>query len=167
MCCMAEPKLYDILRWQIGEVQRTSSPTAISSSTTKSACKAGTKAAARCRLTPGEILAENVKQCTPSIRSEDPNKPIYVWSDMFDPYHNAAKTGRYYLVKGDGPWFGSWKGLDKDVHNRQLELRPRQTRRVAKAFRRPAAIARFSPATTTGQSQPSPPGFTTPAPSPA
>ena len=49
------------------------------------------------------------------IRKEDPGKPIYVWSDMFDPHHNAAKTGRYYLVKGDGPWYGSWKGLDKET----------------------------------------------------
>jgi hypothetical protein len=38
-----------------------------------------------------------------------------VWSDMFDPFHNAPKTGSYYLVKGDGPWYGSWEGLDKDV----------------------------------------------------
>ena len=34
---------------------------------------------------------------------------------MFDPYHNARKTGRYYLVKGDGPWYGSWEGLPKEV----------------------------------------------------
>jgi len=34
---------------------------------------------------------------------------------MFDPYHNAKKSGRYYLVKGDGPWYGSWEGLSKDV----------------------------------------------------
>jgi hypothetical protein len=25
------------------------------------------------------------------------------WSDMFDPFHNAKKTGEYYSVKGDGP----------------------------------------------------------------
>jgi hypothetical protein len=42
-------------------------------------------------------------------------RPIYVWSDMFDPHHNAGKTGRYYLVRGDGPWYGSWRGLDKDI----------------------------------------------------
>ena len=29
--------------------------------------------------------------------------------------HNARQTGRYYLVQGDGPWHGSWQGLDKDV----------------------------------------------------
>ena len=31
---------------------------------------------------------------------------------MFDPYHNAVE-GPYYLV--NGPWTGSWEGLDKDV----------------------------------------------------
>src|SRR5262249_24390735 len=25
------------------------------------------------------------------------------------------KGGTYYLVKGNSPWYGSWKGLDKDV----------------------------------------------------
>ncbi len=49
------------------------------------------------------------------IRKEDPGKPVYVWSDMFDPNHNAKKTGYYYLVKGEGPWHGGWEGLDKDV----------------------------------------------------
>ncbi len=36
----------------------------------------------------------------------------YVWSDMFDPHHNAIK-GPYYLVDGD--LTGSWEGLNKDV----------------------------------------------------
>jgi hypothetical protein len=65
--------------------------------------------------TPAELLAANVAQCVKLVRGEDPGKPIYVWSDMFDPLHNAARTGKYYLVRGDGPWYGSWKGLDKDV----------------------------------------------------
>ena len=36
---------------------------------------------------------------------------VYVWSDMFDPFHNAVKD--YYLVRGD--LAGSWDGLDKRV----------------------------------------------------
>ena len=34
-----------------------------------------------------------------------------VWSDMFDPHHNAVKD--YYLVNGDLK--GSWLGLDPKV----------------------------------------------------
>ena len=98
-----------------GRSTSTSSRTAISSSTTRSACRAGTKAAASTGKTPGELLAENVHKCVELVRAEDAGKPVYVWSDMFDPSHNAQKAGRYYLVKGDGPWYGSWKGLDKDV----------------------------------------------------
>lgn len=63
----------------------------------------------------GVMLAENVKRCTELIRREDPGKPIYVWSDMFDPNHNASAEGTYYLVRGTAPFQGSWKGLDRDV----------------------------------------------------
>jgi hypothetical protein len=58
--------------------------------------------------TPGELLAENLRNCTNLLRPST----AYVWSDMFDPNHNAV-PGPYYLV--NGPWTGSWQGLDKDV----------------------------------------------------
>jgi hypothetical protein len=54
---------------------------------------------------------------------------------MFDPTHNARKTGRYYLVKGEGPWYGSWKGLPKDVvivnWNSQKNVRAESLRHFA------------------------------------
>lgn len=59
-------------------------------------------------LTPGQMLAENLRQCTAFLK---PNHAA-VWSDMFDPFHNAV-AGPYYLV--NGPWTGSWDGLDSDV----------------------------------------------------
>ncbi len=58
--------------------------------------------------TPGELLAANIKACRELLRPQG----AYAWNDMFDPYHNAVK-GPYYLV--NGPWTGSWEGLDKDV----------------------------------------------------
>jgi len=78
-------------------------------------CEGWDEACARMKMTPGQLLAYNVKRCVDIINTLDPGKPIYVWQDMFDPYHNAKKTGRYYLVKGDGPWYGSWEGLPKEV----------------------------------------------------
>jgi len=59
-------------------------------------------------LTPGQILADNVRQCANLLQGE----PTYVWSDMFDPFHNAVGKD-YYLV--NGPLTGSWEGLPKDV----------------------------------------------------
>jgi len=60
------------------------------------------------KMTPGQLLAENLRQCTRLIEPQQ----AYVWNDMFDPYHNAVE-GPYYLV--NGPWTGSWEGLDKSV----------------------------------------------------
>lgn len=62
-------------------------------------------------MTPGELLAWNVHQAAQIIRDVRPDAGIWVWSDMFDPYHNAVDN--FYLVNGSLK--GSWKGLDKDV----------------------------------------------------
>ncbi len=62
-------------------------------------------------LTPGELLAGNVHQAAQIIRGIRPDADIWVWSDMFDPLHNAVD--HFYAVNGSLK--GSWKGLDKDV----------------------------------------------------
>ena len=59
----------------------------------------------------GEMLADNVRQCTEILRKVNPGGRIYVWSDMFDPHHNAHDN--YFLVRGN--LAGSWKGLDRDI----------------------------------------------------
>lgn len=114
-CCMSEPKVYDIIRWQVEQVQKHVQPDGFFMSHDEIRLQGWDESCSRRKLTPGQILADNVKKCTDIIRQEAPGKTIYVWSDMFDPHHNAAKTGSYYLVKGEGPWYGSWEGLDKDV----------------------------------------------------
>ena len=69
-------------------------------------------AACRARkLDAGAMLAENARDCVGILRKVNPGGRIYVWSDMFDPHHNARKD--FYLVRGD--YAGSWEGLDKDV----------------------------------------------------
>jgi hypothetical protein len=65
----------------------------------------------RRHLDAGAILADNVRTCIRLLRAVNPGGRIYVWSDMFDPNHNAH--GDYYLVRGD--FTGSWEGLDKEV----------------------------------------------------
>ena len=115
MCCMAEPKIYEILRWQIDAGPQAPPAGRLFSPARRDPRTGLGRKLPSVGTDPGDLLAENVRKCAALVRQEDPGKPIYVWSDMFDPHHNAAKTGRYYLVKGDGPWYGSWKGLDKDV----------------------------------------------------
>jgi hypothetical protein len=115
MCCMAEPEVYEILRWQLAKVHKHLQPDGYFLQHDEIRVQGWDESCRRTGKTPGELLAENVRKCVELVRTEDAGKPIYVWSDMFDPSHNAQKTGRYYLVKGNGPWYGSWKGLDKDM----------------------------------------------------
>lgn len=62
-------------------------------------------------LDAGPLLADNVRACIGILRQVNPGGRIYVWSDMFDPNHNAHAN--YYLVRGD--LSNSWRGLDSDV----------------------------------------------------
>lgn len=115
MCCMAEPKVYEILKWQVEQVHKHLSPDGYFLQHDEIRVQGWDESCKRSGKTPGQLLAENVSRCADLVRREDAGKPIYVWSDMFDPFHNAKKSGQYYLVKGDGPWSGSWDGLAKDI----------------------------------------------------
>ena len=62
-------------------------------------------------VTAGQLLAENVRRCAAMIRKVEPKAEIFVWSDMFDPNHNAVD--KYYLV--GSTLAGSWEGLDPAI----------------------------------------------------
>lgn len=59
-------------------------------------------------LTPGELYADDIRNCYRLAQEALPGGNVYVWSDMFDPNHNAHED--YYLSNGD--WKDSWKGID-------------------------------------------------------
>jgi hypothetical protein len=63
------------------------------------------------KLTPGAIAAKNVKYCTGLLKAKVPGGRVLVWSDMFDPFHNAVRD--YYLANGSLE--GSWNGLEPGV----------------------------------------------------
>jgi len=115
MCCMNEPGVYKALDWQIAQVHKHLAPPGYFMQHDEIRVH-GWDASCRARgLAPGQVLADNVRRCAQIIRKHAPGKDVYVWSDMFDPHHNAPSSGTYYLVRGDGPWHGSWKGLDKNI----------------------------------------------------
>jgi hypothetical protein len=62
-------------------------------------------------LTPAQLLADNVRRAAQIIREIRPDAEIWVWSDMFDPMHNAVD--HYFLVNGSLK--GSWEGLDPGI----------------------------------------------------
>jgi hypothetical protein len=113
--CWNEPRMWDIMANNLRAVHNVMQPDAYMMTHDEVRHMGWDASCRKTGKTCGQMLAENVRRCTGMIRKEDPQKPIYVWSDMFDPHHNAGPRGKYYLVRGDGPFTGSWEGLDKDV----------------------------------------------------
>jgi hypothetical protein len=62
-------------------------------------------------LSAGQLVASNIRLCQDLLHDNAPTARKFVWSDMFDPFHNAKP--HYYLVNGD--LTGSWDGLDKST----------------------------------------------------
>jgi len=110
--CLGAPKTRELIQWQITRVRDHFKPDGYMLSHDEIRQCGWDAACLATGQTPGEMLAGNIKFCTETVRSEDPGKPFGVWSDMFDPHHNAKPDGHYYLVRGKGPWSGSWQGLD-------------------------------------------------------
>lgn len=111
MCCLSEPKLEQILREQAVRVNQLFRPRTFFMSHDEIRVANWCKACQDRKLTPGRMLADNARKCTAILQSVNPRARIVVWSDMFDPHHNAVAS--YYLVNGS--LAGSWEGLSPDV----------------------------------------------------
>eukprot|EP00930_Biecheleria_cincta_P069018 TRINITY_DN56812_c0_g1_i1.p1 TRINITY_DN56812_c0_g1~~TRINITY_DN56812_c0_g1_i1.p1 ORF type:complete len:627 (-),score=73.53 TRINITY_DN56812_c0_g1_i1:149-2029(-) len=62
----------------------------------------------------GDLMAWHVLNATRTARLASPKAKLYIWDDMFNPYHNAGSRGTaddgYFLINGS--MYGSWNGLD-------------------------------------------------------
>jgi hypothetical protein len=111
MICPSEPKTLELLREQARRMHAAWGAKGYMMSHDEIRVLNWCDACQRRHLDAGALLADNAKTCIQILREVNPGGKIYVWSDMFDPHHNAHKD--YYLVRGD--LSGSWEGLDKDV----------------------------------------------------
>ena len=111
MCCLSDPKVYDILQDQVKGVNDLLHPKVFFMQHDEIRIANWDQACQSRGLTPGQMLADNVRRCAKIIRDLRPDAEIWVWSDMFDPMHNAV--GDYYIVNGS--WAGSWEGLDRRI----------------------------------------------------
>ena len=111
MICPSEPKTIELLRDQARRMHAAWGAIGYMMSHDEIRVLNWCDACQRRHLDAGAILADNVRTCIRILRETNPGGKIYVWSDMFDPHHNAHKD--YYLVRGD--LTGSWEGLDKEV----------------------------------------------------
>lgn len=111
MICPSEPRTVELLRDQARRMHAAWGARAYFMSHDEIRVLNWDESCARRNMDAGAILADNVRTCIKILREVNPGGDIYVWSDMFDPNHNAHKD--YYLVRGD--LSGSWEGLDKNV----------------------------------------------------
>src|ERR1043166_1972924 len=111
MICPSEPKTLELLRDQARRMHAAWGAKGYMMSHDEIRVLNWCQACQRRNLDAGALLADNVKACIKILREVNPGGRIYVWSDMFDPNHNAQND--YYLVRGD--LRGSWEGLDSEV----------------------------------------------------
>ncbi len=111
MICPSEPRTMELLRDQARRMHAAWGAKGYMMSHDEIRVLNWCQACQRRNLDAGALLADNVKACIQILRQVNPGGKVYVWSDMFDPNHNAHND--YYLVRGDLK--GSWEGLDKEV----------------------------------------------------
>ncbi len=109
--CLSDPMVYELQRAQVRRINDLLHPKAFFMQHDEIRVANWDQVCQSRGLTPGQLLADNVKRCTQIIHEVSPEAKIWVWSDMFDPMHNAQ--GDYYLVNGS--WEGSWEGLTPDI----------------------------------------------------
>ena len=107
--CMAEPEVYEIFDHEARLLAARLHPRAVMLGMDE------IRMGGTCQACAGRDLAELLGECitnqAAAIRRYSPGARIYVWSDMFDPNHNAHPN--YYLAQGD--FTGSWNHVPKDV----------------------------------------------------
>ncbi len=111
MICPSEPKTTELLRDQARRLHAAWGAKGYFMSHDEIRVLNWCEACQRRHLDAGALLADNVRTCLQILREINPGGKIYVWSDMFDPHHNAHKD--YYLVRGD--LTGAWEALDPAV----------------------------------------------------
>jgi hypothetical protein len=105
--CISEPKTMELLKDEARRVRELWGAKGYMMSHDEFRTMNQDDACVKRNLDAGPLLADNARECVKLL----PGSTVYVWNDMFDPFHNAVKD--YYLVRGDLK--GSWEGLDKDV----------------------------------------------------
>jgi hypothetical protein len=108
---MSEPEAYEIWKRQIPLIEKYLAPRKYFLSMDEVRIGGFCKACKDRHLSMAEILGDCVKRQAEMIHAVNPRAEVFVWSDMFDPNHNARS--RYYLI--DGSFDGTWKYLPRNL----------------------------------------------------
>jgi hypothetical protein len=107
--CMAEPEVYQIIDHEVKLLAEHLQPRSVLLNMDEIRMGGTCKACQGRDM--GELLGESVTKIAAILRDHIPSVEVYIWSDMFDPNHNAH--GNYYLVNGD--FTNSWKHVPKSL----------------------------------------------------
>ena len=110
-CSLSEPKVFEVVEDQVRRVEELFRPDTYFLSHDEIRVAYWSEPERQSGRTAGQQLAANVHRCCEIIRRINPQARLGIWSDMFDPSHNAVKD--FYLVNGD--LAGSWEGLPQDM----------------------------------------------------
>lgn len=110
-CCMSDPRVIDLIGDSARRLHEVLSPAGFFLSYDEIRNANWCETCAARNMTPGQILADHLRKCVAMVRKIDPRATLCVWSDMFDPTHNAHD--QYYLANGS--FAGSWEGLPPDL----------------------------------------------------
>ena len=110
--CMTEPGVFRWLAGNARDIKKVAPPETgillaydeLRQANSCSSCRAK-------NMTAGQLLAWNFAETFGIYHQALPDSTFWVWSDMFDPFHNAHNN--YYFVEGD--LAGSWRGLPAEV----------------------------------------------------
>jgi hypothetical protein len=109
--CLSEPKAWAIWDKQARLVHDLLAPHKYMMTMDEVRMANSCEACKRRGLSAAQLLGAATTRQFNAIRALDPKAEIYVWSDMYDPNHNARD--KYYLVEGD--LTGSWNYVPKDL----------------------------------------------------
>ncbi len=109
--CMSEPEVYEIWERQVRLLHEQLAPKKYLLSMDEIRAGGACQACKKRGLTMAQILGDCVTRQVEIIRSVNPDAEILIWSDMFDPNHNAHAD--YYLVDGD--FTDSWNYIPPDL----------------------------------------------------
>lgn len=110
-CCLGDPGVFDVIGKQVALVEQHFTPKTYFLSHDEIRVGNWCPGCRREGQTAGQLLAENMRKCVAVIHKINPKARLCVWSDMFDPAHNAVKN--FYLTDGD--LAGAWEGLPKEM----------------------------------------------------
>ena len=109
--CMSEPKVFEIWARQFPLIQKYLAPKTYLLALDEVRMGGTCETCRHRHMSMAAMLGDYATRLHDMMHASSPNAEIFVWSDMFDPNHNAQNN--YYLVDGD--FSGSWQYLPKDM----------------------------------------------------